>query len=274
MHPQRQLSSSPLINVMVAAIEKAGRAIVRDFGEIEQLQVSRKSLGDFVSTADKKSERILIQELQKARPGFSFLLEEGGEIQGTDRDHRWIVDPLDGTVNFLHGIPHFSISIALEREGEVVAGVIYNPITDELYCTEKGRGAFLLNQRRLRVSGRRHIDEALLATASPFSRRTKSQHSSIIKCLERITPMVAGVRRFGSAALDLAYVAAGRFEGYIDTGVQHWDMAAGTLLVREAGGYVGDFAGENNMIKTSSIIAGNEMIYPELQKIMAEYRNL
>ena len=162
MHPQRQLSSSPLINVMVAAIEKAGRAIVRDFGEIEQLQVSRKSLGDFVSTADKKSERILIQELQKARPGFSFLLEEGGEIQGTDRDHRWIVDPLDGTVNFLHGIPHFSISIALEREGEAIAGVIYNPIMDELYCTEKGRGAFLLNQRRLRVSGRRHIDEALL----------------------------------------------------------------------------------------------------------------
>lgn len=271
MHPQRQMPGSPLINVMVAAVEKAGRAIVRDFGEIEQLQVSRKNLGDFVSAADKKSERILIQELQKARPNYSFLLEESGDIKGSDPEHRWIVDPLDGTVNFLHGIPHVCISVALEKGDEIIAGVIYNPIIDEMYWAEKGRGAFLMNQRRLRVSGRRHLDETLLGAAPPFGRRTQNPKTrNYVTVIERLTGVVAGVRRFGSSALDLAFVAAGRLDGSIDAGLSYWDMAAGMLMVKEAGGYVSDWNGEQTMHQTGNIVAGNELIYPELIKLLKE----
>lgn len=265
MLSQRMGGSSALINVMILAAEKAGKGLIRDFGEIEQLQVSRKSLGDFVSTADRRSETILIQELSKARPKFSFLVEESGEILNEDKNNRWIIDPLDGTTNFLHGIPHFAISIALESQGEIVAGLIFNPVTDELYWAEKGKGAFL-NQRRLRVSGRRHLDEALLATGTPFGSRGDAKR--FVNLVEKIMPVTAGLRRFGAAALDLAFVAAGRYEGYFEMNLQPWDIAAGAILVKESGGYIAGFSGEKDFMSTGDVIAGNEPIFIELTKLI------
>src|SRR5579863_1236273 len=235
---------SPVLNVMANAALKATRGLLRDFGEVEQLQVSVKGPGEFVSTADLKAERMLKAELSRARPGYGLLFEEGGATEGSDPHHRWIVDPLDGTTNFLHGIPHFAISIGLERDGEIIAGVVYEPTRDELYWAEKGVGAYL-NDRRLRVSARRQMAEALFGTG--LSARFRDDPAQ-----------AAGVRRFGAAALDLAYVAAGRLDGFWEFGLKAWDCAAGIILVREAGGYVSDLSGGYTMLASGDVLAAND----------------
>ncbi len=260
---------SALLNVMTAAATKAARGLVRDFGEIENLQVSKKGPADFVTTADKKAEEVLVAGLTKARPRFGFLLEEGGKIEGADTSNRWIIDPLDGTTNFLHGIPHFSISIALERDGEPFAGVIYEPVTDQMFAAENGIGAYL-NNRRLRVSARTKLEESLFATGIPFA--GKDDHDRFLTQLKEVMAVSAGVRRFGSAALDLAYVAAGRFEGFWEIGLQPWDIAAGIVLVREAGGFVTDVAGGNGMMESGEIIAANDHIHGMLLKSISAAR--
>jgi len=256
---------SALINVMTAAAKKAARKLVRDFGEVEQLQVSKKGPADFVSNADEMAEKTLREELTRARPNYGFLLEEGGEIAGTDTSNRWIIDPLDGTTNFLHGIPHFAISIALERDGALFAGIIYEPIHDELYSAENGLGAYL-NGRRLRVSGRDRMDEALFATGIPF--KGARDHGQFLDQLKPVMAVSAGVRRFGSAALDLAYVAAGRFDGFWETGLKPWDMAAGIVIVREAGGFVSEIGGGDAMLESGSILAANTNLHGELDKVL------
>jgi myo-inositol-1(or 4)-monophosphatase len=265
MFTSRQTGRSALINVMVSATEKAGRALTRDFGEVEHLQVSRKGLGDFVSTADHRSEKILIQELSKARPGYAFLLEESGVIEGTDPDHCWIIDPLDGTLNFLHGVPQFCISVALKKGEDIIAGVIYNPILNELYWAEKGKGAFFNQERRLRVSGRRHLEEALIAMGTPYKRQ---DDENIIGHVNLLAGKVAGMRRFGSAALDLAYVAAGRLDGCFSTHLKAWDLAAGILIVKESGGYMCDQHGAQDMLNAGSILAANDHLFDPLSKIL------
>lgn len=254
--------TSALINVMVAAARKAARALSRDFGEVEQLQVSRKGPSDFVSAADLKAEKTILEELSKARPGYGFLMEERGEVEGTDKTNRWIVDPLDGTSNFLHGIPHFAISIGLEREGVLVAGVVYNPVRDELFWAEKGAGAFL-NDRRLRVAARSDMRDALIATGTPWNGRPG--HKQFLEECERVIAATAGIRRFGSASLDLAYVAAGRFDGFWERNLSAWDVAAGAILVREAGGFVKEIDG-GDFLKTGAVIAANERLLPLLTK--------
>jgi myo-inositol-1(or 4)-monophosphatase len=256
---------SALLNVMIKAVHKASRALKRDFGEIEQLQVSLKGPANFVSAADHRAEEILQAELERARPGYSFVGEEGGVREGSDKTHRWIVDPLDGTLNFLHGIPHFAISLALEREGTIVAGVIYNPIHDELFSAERGKGAFL-NDQRLRVAARKRLAEAVVACALPHPGRgdvllTRNEHAAV-------QDKVAGLRRFGAAALDLAWVAAGRVDAYWERGLSPWDMAAGIALVREAGGYVSDLNGGEAMLTTGGIVAGNDAIHRELLRVV------
>ncbi len=248
---------SALLNIMMTAARKAARALRRDFGEVEQLQISRKGPADFVSVADERAEAIVREELQKGRPGYGFLMEEGGELPGTDPSHRFIIDPLDGTTNFLHGIPHFAISIGLEREGELVAGVVYAPIADEMFWAEKGKGAFL-NDRRLRTAARVNLDDAVLATGIPF--RGRPGHATLLTELHTLMPKVAGVRRFGSAALDLAYVAAGRYDGYWERGLKPWDVAAGIVLVREAGGYVVDPDDKGDPLHSGDIVAGADAI--------------
>src|SRR3954449_10539774 len=258
---------SPVINVMANAALKAARGLNRDFGEVEQLQVSVKGPSDFVTSADLRAERTLKAELQRARPGYSLLFEESGAAEGGDPHHRWIVDPLDGTTNFLHGIPHFSISIALERDGEIIAGVIYDPTRDEMYWAEKGAGAFL-NDRRLRVSARRQLGEALIATGLPFRGRPK--HPAYIATLARVPEATRGGRRVGSAALDLAYVAAGRYDGYWEFGLSPWDLAAGLLLVREAGGFVSDLAGGQNMLTSGDVLAANGPLHLPLAALIKE----
>lgn len=265
-HQLRMISRSPHLNVMCNAAFKAARGLVRDFGEVEHLQVSRKGPGDFVSTADKKAEDTLYKELKKARPAYGFIMEEGGEIPGED-DHTWIIDPLDGTTNFLHGIPHFSISIGLTKGTELIAGVVYDPIKDELFYAEKGGGAFL-NEWRLRVSARHTLQDAVLGTGIPFARHTAEQREKFQETLRRVMPSVAGIRRFGSAALDLAYVAAGRYEGYWDRGLSQWDMAAGIVLVREAGGYVSDLQGGEDMVSTEAVLATNQALNQPLRELL------
>lgn len=260
---------SALVNVMATAARKAGRLLVRDFGEVEQLQVSRKGPADFVSKADTKSERALVKELSIARPDFGFLLEEGGAIPGKDPDSRWIIDPLDGTTNFLHGIPHFAISIAAERSGELFAGIVYHPVTDDLYWAEKGRGAYL-NNNRLRISGRRELKESLLATGIPYHGR--GDHKQFIAELGTIMGEVAGVRRFGAAALDLAYVAAGRYDAFWESGLEPWDIAAGIVLVREAGGMVSEFDGGAAMLSSGEILASNGAIHGPVTRLLREAR--
>ena len=255
---------SATINVMVKAAHKAARGLVRDFGEVEQLQVSLKGPADFVSTADLQAERTLRAELHKARPEFGLLMEEGTNEAGDGR-HRWIVDPLDGTLNFLHGLPHFAISIGLERDGEIVAGVIYDPIKDELFWGERGAGAYL-NDRRLRVSGRRDLREAVIATGIPNLGRP--DHPTYLAMFGAVMAQTAGIRRFGAAALDLAYVAAGRYDGYFEIGLSPWDIAAGILLVREAGGYVSEIAGGHNMLQSGSILAGNDHLHLPLGTLL------
>ncbi len=249
---------SPNINVMGSAALKAARGLVRDFGEVEQLQVSVKGPGEFVTSADLRAERTLRNELSRARPGYGMLFEEGGEVEGTDKHHRWIVDPLDGTTNFLHGVPHFAISIALERDGEIIAGVIYEPTRDEMFWAEKGGGAYL-NDRRLRVSARRQLGDALIATGIPF--RERGDHPTYLATLARVMAATSGVRRFGAAALDLAYVAAGRYDGFWEIGLFPWDMAAGLLLVREAGGLVSDLAGGQGMMTSGNVLAANAHLH-------------
>ncbi|MBI1245948.1 MAG: inositol monophosphatase [Alphaproteobacteria bacterium] len=261
----RTTSRSPLFTVMERAARKAGRGLVRDFGEIEHLQVSVKSPGDFVSTADHGAEKAIREELERARPTFSFLMEESGKIVGKDPDSVWIVDPLDGTTNFLHSIPHFAISMALVQKGEIVAGMIYNPVVDEMYWAEKGRGAFL-NDRRLRVSGRRDMGEALIGTGIPFQGR--GDHPHYLKLLAATMEKVAGVRRAGAAALDLAYVAAGRLDGFFEIELNKWDIAAGIILIKEAGGFVGDMDGDADALETGNIVAGNAKLFDPLCKLL------
>lgn len=261
----RIMTDSAAVNVVAAAMQKASRSLIRDFGEIEHLQVSRKSLGDFVSSADHRAEKTLIQELSKARPNYGFLTEESGEIPGNDPEMRWVIDPLDGTTNFLHGIPHFAISVGLQKGDEIVVGVVYNPVTDELFWAEKGKGAFL-NQRRLRVSGRRNLDECLLATGSPFGGH--GNPGEFIATLQKVMPMTAGLRRFGSASLDLAFVAAGRYDGFFETHLKPWDMAAGLLLIAEAGGLTTEFDGGNKMLTSGSLLAGNEFVHARLKELV------
>ena len=258
---------SATLNVMANAALKAARGLIRDFGEVEQLQVSVKGPGEFVSTADLSAERTLRAELTRARPGYAMLFEEGGATAGTDSRNRWIVDPLDGTTNFLHGIPHFSISIALERDGEIVAGVVYEPTRDEMYAAEKGFGAYV-NDRRLRVSARRRLDEAVIGTGMPYGARADDPGYGYT--LAAIMSATSGVRRMGSAALDLAYVAAGRFDGFWEFGLAPWDIAAGILLVREAGGYVSDMAGGHDMMTTGDVLAANDHLHLPLAALIKE----
>jgi myo-inositol-1(or 4)-monophosphatase len=260
---------SPIINVMAAAALKAARGLIRDFGEVEQLQVSVKGPSDFVSNADLRAERTLKTELTKARPGYALLMEESGTTEGSDPHHRWIVDPLDGTTNFLHGIPHFAISIALERDGEIVAGVIYEPTRDEMFWAEKGAGAYL-NDRRLRASARRQLGEALIGTGIPF--RGRGDHPAYLATLARVMGATSGVRRMGVAALDLAYVAAGRLDGFWEFGLLPWDLAAGVLMVREAGGFVTDLAGGQTMLTTGDILAANSHLHLPLAALIKEAR--
>ncbi len=250
-----------IINVMDKAARRAGRDLARDFGEVEQLQVSRKGAADFVSAADTRSEQTLHYELMKARPDFGFLGEEGGRQEEGDGVHRWIVDPLDGTTNFLHGLPNFAISIALEERGQIVAGVVYEPLNDELYWAEKNSGAFL-HDRRLRVSARQHMSESLIATGMPFLGH--GDPDRYIPTLKSVMGEVAGIRRFGSAALDLAYLAAGRCDGFWEFGLKIWDIAAGVIIVREAGGFVTDAQGRDRSLQTGDVVAGNDRIHEKL----------
>ena len=252
------MPGSALINVMVAAARKAGRGLARDFGEVEQLQVSVKGPGNFVSAADHRAEDLLFRELSKARPGYGLLMEERGEVAGDDKTHRWIVDPLDGTTNFLHGIPLFAISIGLEREGQLVAGVIYNPVLNELYTAERGRGAFLNDARRLRVAARKSLVESVAATGIPHHGRPG--HGVFLSEVEGVMREVAGLRRTGSASLDLAWTAAGRFDLYWERNLKPWDLAAGIVIVREAGGVVTDADGGEAMLASGSVVAGNPIV--------------
>lgn len=259
------MAASALMTMMFNAARKAGRNLARDFGEVEQLQVSRKGPGDFVTAADLRAEKVLYEELSKARHGYGFLMEERGAVDGPDKSHIWIVDPLDGTMNFMHGIPHFAISIALQREGELVAGLIYNPANGDVFTAEKGKGAFL-NDRRIRVAARSKLEECIVVTGIPHHGRPN--HESYLQGLGRVMSQVSGIRRSGSAALDLAWLAAGRYDGYWEFGIQPWDVAAGILLVREAGGFVSDPDGSKTMLESGNIIAGNEFVHRTLIKLL------
>ncbi len=256
---------SALINVMVKAARRAGRSLKRDLGEIENLQVSLKGPANFVSLADKRAEQMLYEDLTKARPGYGFLGEEGGSREGTDKSNTWIVDPLDGTTNFLHGIPQFAISIGLQREGVIIAGVIYNPANDELYIAERGKGAFL-NDTRLRVAGRKQLNECVIACGLPHIGR--GDHEQSRREMTEMQNRVAGLRRFGAASLDLAFVAAGRLDGYWERNLQRWDIAAGLIMVREAGGVVSGIEGGDTAMATGHVVCGNETIQRELVKIL------
>jgi myo-inositol-1(or 4)-monophosphatase len=244
---------------MSDAARQAARGLNRDFGELAELQVSRKGAADFVSAADIKAEQSIFESLSRARPGYNFLGEERGLIGGTDKTHTWIVDPLDGTTNFLHAIPHFAINIALQRDGAIVAAVTYNPVSNDLFWAEKGKGAFV-NDRRLRVAVRQKLDESVLATGIPFMGH--GQHARFLKELHQVSQRVAGVRRFGSAALDLAWVAAGRMDGFWERDLSAWDLAAGLLLVTEAGGKVTTADGGDDILETGSICAANLDLHP------------
>lgn len=258
---------SALINVMVKAAEKAAKGLKRDFGEVEQLQVSRKGPADFVSNADMQSQKVIRDELSRARPEFGFLMEEDdGAADTSGKAERWIVDPLDGTLNFLHGLPHWAISIAAERQGEIVAGVVYDPIKDEMFWAEKGMGAYSQN-RRLRVSSRKELADSVIATGIPF-KGVMHKQPRFAEQLQAMMGQVAGIRRYGSAALDLAYVAAGRYEGYWERKLNPWDVAAGVLLVREAGGFVNAFEPKDNPVTTGDIIATNSALHETIAGIL------
>lgn len=262
------MALSPHVNIMLRAAEKAGRSLIRDFGEVENLQVSRKGPGDFVSAADVRAEEIIFEELKKARSDYGFLMEEGTD-KGVNKDapKRWIVDPLDGTSNFLHGVPHWCISIALEEDGEITAGVIFDPVKDETFRAEKGDGAFMRN-KRLRVSGRSNIADAMIGTGQP--RRNAAANELFTREYESVLAKVPGIRRFGAAALDLAYVAAGRYDGFWERGLKPWDMAAGSIIIKEAGGRVSDISGEKSPIFNENILATNAGLYDELKSILTQ----
>ncbi len=260
---------SALLNVMVQAAAKAGRTLSRDFGEVENLQVSIKGPADFVSAADYRAERTLVAELQRARPSYGFLTEEAGTIPGTDRSHRWIIDPLDGTTNFLHGIPIFAISVALERDGEIIAGLVLNPVANELFVGERGQGAYF-NDRRLRVAQRAELADSVIATGIPH--RGRSGHAEFQRELPHLMTRVAGIRRCGAAAIDLAWLAAGRFDGFWERGLQPWDIAAGMLLIEEAGGLISDLDGNQEILATGGVVAGNPTIHKTLLEKLTDAR--
>ncbi|QLP97420.1 MAG: inositol monophosphatase [Rhodoblastus sp.] len=257
---------SALMTVMTAAAIKAGRGLKRDFGEVENLQVSMKGPGDFVSAADRKAEKTLFEELSKARPGYGFVMEESGVVEGSDKSHRWIVDPLDGTTNFLHAIPVFAISIGLERDGQIVAGLIYNPATEDMYVAEKGQGAWN-NDRRLRVSARRDMAMALIGCGVPHLGKAAG-HPRFKAELAAVMARAQNLRRMGAASLDMAYVAAGRLDAYWERGINNWDMAAGAILVREAGGFVTDADGGPDYLDAGTVCCGCEPIHKELLAIL------
>ncbi len=259
------MALTPHMNIMIKAAEKASRSLVRDFGEVEQLQVSRKGPGDFVSAADHRSEEIIYTELSKARPDYGFLMEERGATGSNAAEYRWIVDPLDGTTNFLHGIPHWNISIALEYKGEVIAGIVHDPVKQETFRAEKGTGAFMRN-RRLRVSGRTDFDQAVILTGAP--RRALAEHVAFMNEYNAIQLAGASLRRFGAAALDLVYVAAGRAEGFWERNLNAWDMAAGSIIIRESGGRVSDIDGADDPLKTGNIVTANSNLFDELKKLL------
>lgn len=257
------MQGSANLNVMIKAARKAGRSLTKDFREVENLQVSRKGAGDFVTKADLAAEKIIKEELMEARPTYGWLAEEGGAEEGTDPTRRWIVDPLDGTTNFLHGLPHWAVSIALEHKGQIVAGVIYDAAKDEMYVAEKGMGAWM-NDQRLRVSSRHQMIESVFATGIPFGGR--SDLPDTIKEIAKVAPAVAGIRRWGSAALDLAYVAAGRYEGYWERRLNAWDLAAGIVLVREAGGFIEPLTLGKDILADGEVICANEAIFSTFAK--------
>jgi len=257
--------ASANINIMIKAARKATRGLLRDFGEVENLQVSAKGPGDFVSRADLKSEEVIRAELMEARPNYGWLAEESAEVKGADPTRRWIVDPLDGTTNFLHGLPHWAVSIALEHKEEIVAGVIYDPIKDEMFVAEKGAGAWV-NDRRLRVSGRRDLSAMLFGTGVPFAGNPNLPQS--LREIAALTPQTAGIRRWGAAALDLAYVAAGRLDGFWERGIRPWDMAAGIVLIREAGGFVGPLDEGAGIFETGGIVAANANVFEALTRTL------
>lgn len=253
------------LNIMMKAARKAGRSLVKDFREVENLQVSMKGAGDFVSKADIAAEDILKEELLGARPTYGWLGEEGGGQDGEDPTRRWIVDPLDGTTNFLHGLPHWAVSIALEHKGKIVAGVIYDAAKDEMFFAEKGEGAWM-NDMRIRVSGRHRMIESIFATGLPFGGR--SDLPATLQDLARIMPVCAGVRRWGAAALDMAYVAAGRYEGFWERRLNAWDVAAGIIIVREAGGFVQPLNPAGNILEDGELICANEPIFDQFSKVI------
>lgn len=260
------MQGSANLNIMMKAARAAGKSLVKDFREVENLQVSMKGAGDFVSRADIAAEKIIKDELMEARPNYGWLAEEEkGEIEGADPTRRWIVDPLDGTTNFLHGLPHWAVSIALEHKGAIVSAVIYDPAKDEMFYAEKGTGAWM-NESRLRVSGRNRMIESIFATGLPFGGRTDLPET--IQDLARLLPACAGVRRWGAAALDLAYVAAGRYDGFWERRLNPWDMAAGILIVKEAGGFVQPLNPEGNILEDGEIICANEPIFDQFAKVI------
>jgi len=258
--------NSANINVMVKACRKAAKTLIRDFGEIEKLQVSVKGPGDFVSTADKKVEKILLDELGKARPKYSILSEEIGEIKN-DSEFRWVIDPIDGTANFLHGIPHFGISIGLEQNEEIICGIIYDPIKDEIFFAEKGNGSYLNNQR-LRVSSRTKLQDCIIFTGGP-KQNAKDKDLILEEYKKFSSEVLIPIRKLGSASLDMAYVAAGRCDGFWQRNLHYWDIAAGIIIVKEAGGYVTDFEGKNEYVKNKNILANNSKIAEEMIKILS-----
>ncbi len=257
-------AQSPIMAIMVRAAEKASRNLLRDFNEVEQLQVSRKGPGDFVTAADKRAEEIIFGELQKAKPDWSFMMEEGGKVKGNDPDHVWIIDPLDGTHNFMHGVPHWSISIALERKGEIIAGVVYDCSKDEMFTAEKGGGAWLRN-RRLRVSGRNNLESCMINYGQPVA--NDDARAVFYKELQAVQKL-AMVRRFASAALDMAYVAAGRIDAYWERGIKPWDVAAGYLIVKEAGGFATSIENDDNPVYSGNLVAGNPQVHSDIRKIL------
>ncbi len=261
-------TQTPVMNVMMRASEKAARSLLRDYNEVEHLQVSQKGPGDFVSAADKRAEEMIFYELKKLRPDYSFLMEEEGSVEGQNPDYRWIIDPLDGTTNFLHGLPHWCISIALEYKGEIVAGLIHDPVKDEIFTAEKGKGAFM-RRSRLRVSGRNDMSNAIIATGGVnigFSPSQKKRYMAEYMAMHNVSPCL---RRFGSAALDLAYVAAGRYEGFWERNLKPWDIAAGIIIVKEAGGFISEIDDiRKNPVDTGNILASNNSLFDSIGKVL------
>jgi len=258
------MAQSPIMTIMIRAAEKASRSLLRDFNEVEQLQVSRKGPGDFVTAADKRSEEIIFNELKKAKPDYSFMMEESGQVKGNDPDFVWIIDPLDGTHNFMHGVPHWSISIALEHKGQIIAGLIHDCSKDEMFTTEKGGGAWNRN-KRLRVSGRNNLEQCMINYGQPYG--TDENRALFFKEIDAVSRK-SMIRRFGSAALDMAYVAAGRLDGYWERNIKPWDVAAGVLMVKEAGGFVSSIDNDDNPVHSGNIVTGNQQVHSDLRKIL------